>query len=143
MTRYVFSSTDTIRYRFPTHVNDLVMDRSEAETSEVFIVILEPGEAPPLHIHHDMEQIFYVLEGTGVLQIGETPQHYPVKPGDLVRIPVHAYHRITCTGSQPLRYLSVDAFVEGRSKAEPTWESHVRVLCEQFGWDFDRVRTRR
>lgn len=143
MTRYVFSTTDTIRYRFPTHVNDLVMDRSEAETSEVFIVVLEPGEAPPLHIHHDMEQIFYVLEGTGALQIGETPQHYRVKPGDLVRIPAHTYHRITCTGSQPLRYLSVDAFVDGKPNAEPTWDSHVRTLCKEFGWDFGQVRTGR
>ncbi len=57
MTRYVFSTTDTIRYRFPTHVNDLVMDRSEAETSEAFIVLLAPGEAPPLHIHHDTSWI--------------------------------------------------------------------------------------
>ena len=143
MTRYVFSTADTIRYRFPTHVNDLVMDRSEAETSEVFIVVLEPGEAPPLHIHHDTEQIFYMLEGSGVLQIGETPEYYPVKPGDLVRIPPHTFHKITCTGSHPVRYLSVDAFVGGKSKAEPTWESHVRVLCEQFGWDFDRVRSDR
>ncbi len=143
MTRYVFSTADTIRYRFPTHVNDLVMDRSEAETSEAFIVVLEPGEAPPLHIHHDMEQIFYVLEGTGALQIGETPHHYPVKPGDLVRIPAHTYHRITCTGSQPLRYLSVDAFVDGKPNAEPTWDSHVRILCKEFGWDFGQVRAGR
>jgi len=143
MTRYVFSTADTIRYRFPTHVNDLVMDRAEAETSEVFIVVLQPGEAPPLHVHHDMEQIFYMLEGIGVLEIGEVPQRYPVKPGDLVRIPAHTYHRITCTGSQPLRYLSVDAFVGGKSKAEPTWDSHVQVLCKEFGWDFGQVRTGR
>lgn len=143
MTRYVFNSADAIRYRFPTHVNDLVMDRAEAETSEVFIVVLEPGEAPPLHVHHDMEQIFYVLEGVGILRIGDTPQDYTVKPGDLVRIPPHTFHKITCTGSQPLRYLSVDAFVGGRPQAEPSWDSHVRVLCKQFGWDFNDVRAGR
>ncbi len=140
MTRYVFSTSDTTRYRFPTHVNDLVMDRSEAETSEAFVVVLEPGEAPPLHVHHDTEQILYVLEGVGVLQIGETPECYPVNPGDLVRIPPHVFHNITCTGSQRLRYLSVDAFVGGRPKDEPTWDSHVRVLCERYGWDFNQVR---
>src|SRR5690242_10392160 len=63
--RYVFSTNDTIRYRFPTHTNDLVMDRSEAETSEAFMVVLEPGEAPPLHQHDDTEQVFYVVRGTG------------------------------------------------------------------------------
>ena len=65
MTRYVFSTADTIRYRYPTHVNDLVLDRTEAATTEVFIVVLEPGEAPPLHQHDDTEQIFYIMEGSG------------------------------------------------------------------------------
>ena len=65
MTRYVFSTADTIRYRYPTHVNDLVIDRVEAATTEVFVVVLEPGEAPPLHRHDDAAQIFYVLDGTG------------------------------------------------------------------------------
>ena len=143
MTRYVFSTGDTVRYRFPTHVNELVMDRAEAETSEAFIVVLAPGESPPLHVHHDMEQIFYVIEGTGRLQAGEPPEAHDVKPGDLVRIPPHTFHKVTCTGLQPLRYLSVDAFLEGRPQAEPTWDSHVRVLCEQFGWDIDRVQTGR
>lgn len=37
----------------------------------------------------------------------------------------------------------VDAFVGGKSKAEPTWDSHVRLLCATFGWDFDTVRAGR
>jgi len=45
--KYVFSTTQTRRYRFPTHTNKLVMDRAEAIASEVFIVELDPGEAPP------------------------------------------------------------------------------------------------
>jgi mannose-6-phosphate isomerase-like protein (cupin superfamily) len=138
MTKYIFN--ETLRYRFPTHVNDLVMDRAEAETSEVFIVVLEPGEAPPLHVHHDTEQIFYVMEGNGLLQIGDHPERYPVKPGDVVRIPPHTYHRIFCDGDKPLRYLSVDCFVGGKPKDEPTWESHVRAICKQNGWEFDKVK---
>lgn len=138
--RFVFSTKETIRYRFPTHVNDLVMDRAEAETSEVFVVILEPGEAPPLHLHRDTEQVFYVLAGSGVLQIGEALKPYPVNPGDVVRIPPHTWHRIQCRGLHPLRYLSVDCFVGGRPKDEPTWESHVQTMCAQNGWDFGRVR---
>jgi mannose-6-phosphate isomerase-like protein (cupin superfamily) len=140
MIRYVFSTADTVRYRFPTHINDLVMDRADAETSEVFIVVLEPGEAPPLHVHHDMEQIFYMLEGVGILEVGQPSQQHPVGPGDVVRIPPHTPHRIICQGPQRVRYLSVDAFLGGRSAAEPTWESHVRALCDEFGWDFNRVR---
>jgi mannose-6-phosphate isomerase-like protein (cupin superfamily) len=140
-TRYVFSTNETIRYRFPTHTNDLVMDRSEAETSEAFMVVLEPGEAPPLHKHDDTEQVFFVVRGAGTLFIGSGQgEQFPVNPGDLVRIPRNALHRIRCHGAEPLVYLSIDCFVEGRPLAEPTWESHVRVMCEQNGWDFDRVR---
>lgn len=141
--KFVFSTKETIHYRFPTHVNDLVIDRKDAETSEVFIVVLEPGEAPPLHIHHDAEQIFYVLEGKGLLQISDTTERQPVQPGDVVRVPPHTYHRIFCDGNRPLRYLSVDCFVGAKSNEEPTWESHVRALCEQNGWDFDQVKSKK
>lgn len=69
--KYVFSTGHTTRYAFPTHVNDLVMDRSEAVFSEAFMVIIEPGMAPPLHKHDDTEHVFYKLEGRGTLQIGQ------------------------------------------------------------------------
>lgn len=139
--KYVFSTQNPIRYRFPTHVNDLVMDRAEAATSEVFVVVLEPGEAPPLHAHHDTEQIFYVLDGNGLLQIGESAERHAVKPGDVVRIPPSTYHRIFCAGAKPLRYLSVDCFVGGKPNEEPTWESHVRAICKLNGWDFEKVKS--
>jgi mannose-6-phosphate isomerase-like protein (cupin superfamily) len=139
--KYVFSTRKTTRYRFPTHTNDLVIDRSQAEASEAFLVVLEPKEAPPLHVHEDTEQIFYVLRGAGTLYIGAgAPRRFWVKVGDLVRIPPHTFHRIRCSGKQKLVYLSVDCFEGGRPKAEPTWESHVRVMCATTGWDFDKVR---
>ncbi|MGD0750398.1 MAG: cupin domain-containing protein [Anaerolineales bacterium] len=139
--KYVFSTSETIRYRFPTHVNDLVMNRSEAETSEVFIVVLEPGEAVNLHIHNDLEQIFYMIQGTGVLRIGEDgSQQFPVKPGDVMRIPPHTLHSVLCDGKEPIVYLSIDCFMAGRPEAEPTWDAHVRVECAENGWDFDKVK---
>ncbi len=140
-TQYVFGTAETVRYRFPTHVNDLVMDRAQAATSEAFVVVLEPGEAPPLHVHHDAEQVFYVLSGEGSLQIGnDAERRHPVRPGDLVRIPPSTYHRIFCEGGQPLKYHSIDCFLNGRPEAEPTWESHVHGMCREHGWDFDKVK---
>lgn len=143
--KYVFPTRETVHYRFPTHTNDLIMDRSQAATSEAFLVILEPGEAPPLHVHHDTEQVFYAISGAGELQINANRsdgagQRFAVAAGDLVRIPPGAWHRIFCRGDAPLVYLSVDCFLGGRPTAEPTWESHVRVMCRTNGWDFDSVR---
>ena len=130
-----------IRYRFPTHTNDLIMDRRDAATSEAFFVILEPGEAPPLHVHDDAEQVFFVLEGHGLLTIGrEHPETFDVKAGDFVRTPPGTYHAIRCTGTERFVYLSIDCFTGGPPAAEPTWDSHVQAMCQLNGWDFDAVR---
>jgi mannose-6-phosphate isomerase-like protein (cupin superfamily) len=139
--RYVFKTTGTTRYRFPTHTNELVMDRAEAVASESFISVMEPGEAPPLHQHDDTEQVFFVLSGRGRLEIGPDAEDLgPLVPGDLVRIPPGTLHRVPCVGDEPLRYLVVDCFPGGRPAAEPTWESHVRAICEAQGWSFDEVK---
>lgn len=141
---YVFNIGRTRLYRFPTHANALVMDRSEATTSEVFVSIMEPGEAPPLHQHDDTEQVFYLLQGRGRLEVGGEPGHpdhraFEVGPGDVVRIPPSTPHRVWCLGDQALKYLTVDCFVGGRPTAEPTWDSHVRVVCDQNGWDTEGI----
>jgi mannose-6-phosphate isomerase-like protein (cupin superfamily) len=139
--KYVFPTRDLSRYRFPTHINDLVMDRSEASLSEVFIVLIEPGKAPPLHVHHDTEQIFYLLEGSGVLTIGkDEPRNLPVANGDIVRIPVGEWHSIEANEGTVLKYLAIDCFVSIRNEEEPTWDAHVRVLCKEQGWDYDTVK---
>jgi mannose-6-phosphate isomerase-like protein (cupin superfamily) len=139
--KYIYPTTDLTRYQFPTHINDLVMDRSEASFSEVFVVIIEPGKAPPLHLHHDTEQIFYVLEGSGLLTIGKDEnQTMPVGPGDIVRIPVGEWHSIEASAGTVLKYLAIDCFGAIRNEDEPTWDSHVKVLCKEQGWDYHSVK---
>ncbi|MEW5960499.1 MAG: cupin domain-containing protein [Chloroflexota bacterium] len=136
---YVFSTTQTKRYRFPTHVNELVLDRSEASASEVFIVELAPGEAPPPHCHDDMEQIFYILSGQGRLEIGPAGETYPVQAGDVVRIPPATLHCIHCLGETPLRYLAVDCFPGGRSEDESTWDAHIQNVCREQSWNYEQI----
>lgn len=140
--QFVFSTTAAKRYHFPTHVNELVVDRADSQTSEVFMVVLEPGEAPPLHQHDDTEQVFYILEGEGILRIGNDQKEFDVRPTDVVRIPPATLHSIQCRGSKPLRYLAVDCFVNGRPAIEPTWDAHVQTMCRQNGWDYEQVTRR-
>lgn len=140
MTQYVFDSRRVARYRFPTHTNDLIMDRKDAAASEAFYVILEPGEAPPLHVHVDAEQVFFVLRGEADMTVGLAEQEtFPLRVGDFVRTPPGVHHAVRCTGSSPFVYLSIDCFTGGRPSAEPTWDSHVRAMCAEHGWDFDSV----
>ena len=137
--KYVYDSYLTKRYRFPTHTNELVIDRSESAASEVFMVVLEPGEAPPMHKHDDTEQVFYILQGFGRLEVGNPAQTFEVKSGHVCLIPPGTLHRIHCDSPTPLRYVAVDCFPGGRPTHEPTWESHLKVMCREQGWDFDSI----
>jgi mannose-6-phosphate isomerase-like protein (cupin superfamily) len=141
LTQYVFDTRQVVRYRFPTHTNDLIMDRRDAAASEAFFVILEPGEAPPLHVHPDVEQVFYILEGEGTMTVGlDEQESVELRVGDFVRTPPGTHHSVRCNGPTRFVYLSIDCFTAGPPASEPTWESHVRVMCEEHGWDFDSVR---
>ena len=136
--QYVYKTENLKRYQFPTHINDIVIDRSECSNSEVFVVVVEPGKATHLHKHDDTEQVFYVLSGKGELGIGEDQQTEEIVPGDVVRVPVFTWHSVKCLGDVDLVYLAIDCFSE-RPSAEPTWDSHVRAMCKQQGWDYESV----
>jgi mannose-6-phosphate isomerase-like protein (cupin superfamily) len=96
------------------------MDRSEAEHSEVFVVVLEPDEVPPLHKHDDTEQILYILEGDGILTIKDESSSISLNVGDVVRIPKSIFHSISAVNNTTLKYLAVDCFGSERNKDEVT-----------------------
>jgi mannose-6-phosphate isomerase-like protein (cupin superfamily) len=117
------------------------MDRADGSASEAFFVILAPGEAPPVHVHADAEQVFFILEGEGELGIGRSAdEKYPLRVGDFVRTPPGVPHSVLCTGPSRLVYLSIDCFTAGPHPAEPTWDSHVHQMCIDHGWEFESVK---
>ncbi|NMB92937.1 MAG: cupin domain-containing protein [Flexilinea flocculi] len=143
--KYVFETEGKIiRYRYPTHINDLTIPREETASSEVFMVLLDEKEAPPFHKHDDAEQIFYMIQGVGKLEIKEDgsseSEFFEIIPGQVIRIPPHTWHRVTALNKEGVRYLCVDCFPNGFNPEEPTWDSHVKNLCDQLGWDFNTIR---
>ena len=137
---HVFSTVGCKRYRYPTHTNELVYDRSAAKCSEVFLVILEPGEAPPLHVHNDTEQVFYITEGHGTLTVGKdkAQRQFRVESGNVVLIPPGTPHSIRSDAGGRLCYVSVDCF-GAAPREEATWDEHVRVVCQKQGWDYNQI----
>jgi mannose-6-phosphate isomerase-like protein (cupin superfamily) len=64
---------------------------------------LAPGAATERHFHEASEELYYLLEGAGTMEIdGETRS---VGPGDAILIPPGAWHQIHATGDEPLRFL--------------------------------------
>jgi mannose-6-phosphate isomerase-like protein (cupin superfamily) len=63
---------------------------------------LEPGQATERHYHGESEEIYYVLEGAGEMELDGDRR--TVAPGDAVLIPPGAWHRIRAGGGR-LRFL--------------------------------------
>ena len=55
------------------------------------------------HSHDDMEEIYFVLSGEGVMTVGEDA--YPIKQGDTLYVPPGQFHTTRQTGILPLTVL--------------------------------------
>jgi uncharacterized cupin superfamily protein len=73
------------------------------------LTAVPPGKrAFPFHNHRVNEEMFFVLEGTGEVRIGETV--YPLRVGDIVACPPggkELAHQVVNTGQVELKYLAV------------------------------------
>lgn len=62
----------------------------------------------PFHNHRVNEEMFFILEGTGEVRIGDAV--YPIRSGDVIACPPggkETAHQIINTGTQELKYLAV------------------------------------
>ena len=91
-----FTTKDGSRIRSILDLSNApVENQSLAEASQ------PPGAATERHYHKLSEEFYFLLEGTGTMEInGETRT---VSPGDAILIPAGAWHQITATTA--LRFL--------------------------------------
>jgi mannose-6-phosphate isomerase-like protein (cupin superfamily) len=86
----------------------LSLKATEAETGGAFFLsetTVEPGFAgPPLHIHHELTDMFYVLEGTLTFRVGEETIEGP--PGTFVCAPPGTPHTFSNPSPEPVRFLN-------------------------------------
>ncbi len=64
---------------------------------------LPVGGSTTPHRHLKTEEIYYILEGVGLMQVGDESQQ--IGPGDAVAIPPGAKHQITNVGTVPMKFL--------------------------------------
>jgi mannose-6-phosphate isomerase-like protein (cupin superfamily) len=97
------------------HRNSAIRHQSLAEAR------LPPGAATAPHFHPRTEEIYYLLEGRGRMQIGGDVRE--VGPGDAVAIPPGQRHQITNTGEETLRFLCCCA---------PAYEHEDTVMVDDW-----------
>lgn len=76
------------------------------ETGGALFVIEQANSrrgGPPLHIHHGENELFYVIEGEYVVQVGD--RRFPLKAGDCVLGPRGTPHAWAFTGDSSGRLL--------------------------------------
>lgn len=79
------------------HRNSGIRNQSLAEAR------LPPGASTSPHHHPVTEEIYYILEGTGSMQIADEIRQ--VGPGDAIAIPPGQVHQIRNTGISVLKFL--------------------------------------
>jgi uncharacterized cupin superfamily protein len=73
------------------------------------LTAVPPGKrAFPLHNHQVNEEMFFILQGSGELRMGDAA--HPIRTGDVIACPPggkDVAHQIVNTGTEELRYLAV------------------------------------
>jgi mannose-6-phosphate isomerase-like protein (cupin superfamily) len=86
---------------FTTKDGSTIRELHHTELQSLAEASLTSGQATERHYHRASEEIYFVLEGEGELEIDG--QRRTVTPGDAALIPAGARHEITALG--PLRFL--------------------------------------
>jgi len=76
---------------------------SSARGQSLAEATLAPGQATEQHYHRQAEEIYFVLEGSGELEIDG--ERATVVPGDAVLISPGAWHQIRAEAAGELRFL--------------------------------------
>lgn len=87
----------------------VISDRIGARRLGYNLTICPPGKSVcPFHNHHVGEEMFFVLEGEGLLRFGD--KEYPIRKHDVIACPPGGRenaHQMINTGSTDLKYLSL------------------------------------
>jgi mannose-6-phosphate isomerase-like protein (cupin superfamily) len=83
----------------------------------VWDTALQPGTMLDPHMHPDVEEVCYILEGDAEILVGDETSI--VGPGQLVYIPPQQLHTIRPAGNAPLRWITVAVALDAGNPAVP------------------------
>jgi mannose-6-phosphate isomerase-like protein (cupin superfamily) len=86
---------------FSTKDGSTIRELHHTEEQSLAEATLDPGQATERHYHARTEEIYFLLEGEGEMEVDGDRRR--VRPGDAVRIPAGAWHQIRA--ETPLRFL--------------------------------------
>lgn len=112
---------DGKRYRLYGNDYSLMLPRTKTDRIESEFVKVRKGSKTPRHVHNDLEQVYYILKGTALLEIGRKKKE--VTKGMMAYIPRNAVHRITAL--TPLEYIYISCWY--KKVAPPRTAAELRA----------------
>jgi mannose-6-phosphate isomerase-like protein (cupin superfamily) len=111
---------ETPRYERDNIISHLLVSEKTCGSKNLTTTIVEmqPGGIQKMH-SHGPEQMYYVLEGEGVIIVGNETEI--VGAGDCIFIPSNAPHGLENKGMFLLRYFSAASPSFGREETERFW----------------------
>ena len=91
---------------------------SESESMSITLVEMKANGIQKPH-KHIAEQVYYLLNGTGLMQIGNEKRQ--VTSGDCVFIPSNEEHSLINIGNRPLTYLSACSPGFSKEQCKTLW----------------------
>ena len=96
--------------------------------------VVEPGQkAFPFHVHHQIHELFVILEGEGTYRFGS--ERFPIRAGDVCAAPTGGAdkaHQIINTGTSTLKYLGLSTKAETEVVEYP--DSRKFAALSRFDW---------
>jgi mannose-6-phosphate isomerase-like protein (cupin superfamily) len=88
---------------FTTKDGSTVRELHHTDAQSLAEATLEPGQATERHYHRATEEIYFVLKGSGAMEVDGSTRH--IRPGEAVLIPAGAWHTLENDGTSELRIL--------------------------------------
>ena len=97
---------NVIKTRHGSEIRPLV-DRTTSAITQCSLAeeILLPGQSVTPHHHREIEEVYYIIEGRGVMTVGREQRE--VAAGDAIFIPRGNRHTLANTGTEPIKLLLV------------------------------------
>ena len=106
--------------------SSLVLKGTGASSDGMFFLsetTVEPGfPGPPPHVHRELHDLFYVLDGTLILRDGD--EAIAATPGTFACFPPGTVHTFSNPGDEPVRFLNFNT--------PAGWEGYMRELGAAF-----------
>jgi putative monooxygenase len=110
-------------------IGSIVKVSPEAGSQNLITLVqkMKPGGGTGLHYHKQGDEVFYVIEGTGLAVLGDT--NYKIEAGDLIFIPKNIDHKVR--NSDSARFLKILFFMDSPELLKSFREEHQQFYIEK------------